>query len=169
MFCYSPAQAERPNLIGVQLDVGAPDGIAPSLVFSPFLYFIKIPVSVTTNCFGLGWRAGVTLDPVKWALGPSYTLEYGAYKSLNLRGVTGEEKLPLVNYSYLNNHLGLEIGNPNGFRFFLRGGFSYIWANTKELEAFINDKQTKTTVTSGELNVEGWIPSAKLGFSVMFL
>jgi hypothetical protein len=159
--------APRTRLFGIQGDLGAPDGAALGLVVSPGLYWLKLVPSITTNGLGIGWRAGVTLDPVWFAIGPSLTFEYGRYKTLDL-SFTGKD-LPDLTYEYVNLQGGLEIGSPNVFRFFIHAGPSWVWASTRDLPEWMKRQNvfegTSTTLDSmSEVKAQAVIlPTIKIG------
>jgi len=168
----APAAADT-GYVGAQLDVGAPDGAAVSIVFTPDWYWLKVPVSLTNNYFGFGWRVGATLDPINWVIGPSLTFEYGEYRSLTVSpandalGKSGFDPVT-IDYGYLNTHIGLEIGSPESVRVFIRGGYSVIWVATSDLRGFIDrDEVPGYVITSSAVEVSGVVPSVKIGMSLM--
>jgi hypothetical protein len=158
------------KLFGLQLDLGVPDGIVTSVIFSPTIYWIKLQGGFATNVVDFGYRFGITLDPINFCIAPTFTTEIGHYVYADISNLVKEENFPKVSYSYWNNQLGLEFGDPDGFRFFLRAGISHLWLNVNNLQPYIELKQKDTTTkfTVSDPNITAWVtPSLKLGFSLM--
>ena len=181
-FCIPTAQADdtsRDPLIGMQLDLGVPDGAALGIVLSPCIYWAKLSGAITTNGFGVGWRVGLILDPLDFPIGPSATVEYGNSGSFNISSLVDED-LPDVAYSYINLHLGMEFGDPRSFRFYLKGGPSWLFLETHNLQQIIKTreedyKKNKDLYQNAEIStlseLEATIlimPTVKLGFTLMF-
>lgn len=162
----APATADetaKHKYIGLGFDVGVPEGAAVGVVVSPYFYWAKVNLHYTNNYFASGGRAGLTLDPVKWAIGPTLTTEYGFTGKFNPSDTFGKN-LPDASYQYVNIQPGLEFGSPNRFRFFLRAGFTHLWANAYNFNSVVNT--ANTTVSDPKANL--WLmPTFKLGFSVL--
>jgi hypothetical protein len=141
------------------MDVGVPDGAALGLVVRPRFDWLRVSGAVTHNAMAPGMRAGVTLDPIAFPIGPTLTVEGGHYWGGKLPMVSDS---PAVAYNYANFHFGLEVGSRAAFRFFLRGGVSWL------------DVSTAHSATGGSSGIanpsySGWLaPSGKLGFSAFF-
>lgn len=147
--------------VGLQGDIGVPDGAAAGIVVSPYFYWLKVTGSYTNNYFVSGGRLGVTFDPIKFGVGLTFTSEYGFTGKFNPSDVVGEN-LPTASYQYVNFHPGLEFGNPNGFRFFLRGGPTHMWADTHNFNDVVNNK----SITVSDPSAKVWVtPTFKLGFA----
>jgi hypothetical protein len=153
----------RHKWVGLQGDLGVPDGAAAGIVVSPYFYWLKVTGSYTNNYFASGGRAGVTLDPIKFGVGLTFTTEYGFTGKLNPSDLVGE-KLPDTTYQYVNFHPGLEFGSPNGFRFFLRAGPTHLWATSRGF----NDVLNSDYITASEPRAKVWLtPTFKLGFTAL--
>ena len=162
-FADEAKKEEKPRhrWVGLQLDVGVPDGAAAGVVVSPYFYWLKTTASYTNNYFTSGGRLGVTLDPIKFPVGLTFTTEYGFTGKFNASDVVGEN-LPTTSYQYVNFHPGLEFGSPNGFRFFLRGGPTHLWADTHNFNEIVNNK----SLTVSDPSAKVWLtPTFKLGFA----
>ena len=164
-------QQTRNRIVGVSLDIGVPDGASIGVTLSPTLCWVKGTLSLTTNAATLGYRLGVTLDPVKWALGPSLTFEYGNYSMFNISSMVGTD-IPSISYDYINLHGGLEIGNPKVFRFFIHAGPSWINVRSYGLQDFVvnKNKENKDVSISKLSDIKGLLvvlPTIKFGFCWM--
>ena len=115
------------------MDVGLPDGAALGLVVRPRFDWLRIGGAVTHNGIAPGFRLGVTIDPIDFPIAPTLTIEGGHYWQGTLPTV---QNSPTVGYNYANIHLGLEIGNRANFRFFLRGGVSYVDVSASNIQAW---------------------------------
>ncbi len=165
----------RHRTFGVSMDVGVPDGAALGLVVRPRFDWLRIAGAVTHNGIAPGVRFGVTLDPIAFPVAPTLTIEGGHYWQGTLPMI---QDAPAVGYNYANFHLGLEIGNRSTFRFFLRGGASYLDVNGSSFQSptgmsGASSSGTTAVATSGSgfgnPSFNGWLaPSGKLGFSLYF-
>jgi hypothetical protein len=166
------AVAPRHRMFGVTMDVGVPDGAALGIVVRPRFDWLRIAGAVTHNGIAPGLRFGVTLDPIDFPVAPTLTVEGGHYWQGTLPTVSDS---PTVGYNYANIHLGLEIGSRATFRFFLRGGVSYLDVNASNINmgssgtVAANGAGAMSGSGIGNPSFSGWLaPSGKLGFSVYF-
>jgi hypothetical protein len=159
-------------MFGAEIDAGLPEGFGGSLVFRPW-YFVRAHVGGVTNTASGGIRGGVTLIPFRWYLTPTLSGEIGHLFEGNLNGTLSsflnkaempEGMLDRVSYTFYTAQLGLEIGAPDRFIVYLRGGLSRVEAVLR------GPPQVKgnTTVDPGPVNVGLTIPSAKLGLLLYF-
>lgn len=162
----------RHPMFGAQIEAGLPEGFGGSLIFRPW-YFVRAHVGGVTNTAAGGILGGITLIPFRWYLTPTLSGEIGHLFEGNLNGTLSsvlnkaevpEGMLDRVSYTYYSAQLGLEIGAPDRFIVYLRGGVSRVEA------AFQGPKQVKgnTTVDPGVVNVGMTIPSAKVGLLLYF-
>jgi hypothetical protein len=158
----------RTRYVGAQLDIGLPDGGAVGLVVRPFVKWARATVSYTFNGFSSGVRGGVTFDPIKFPIAPTLTFEGGQAFEARIDGsLLGFENDAFVRYSYANAHLGLELGNRDTFRFFIRAGASTIHARVRNVAPQVGEGGT--TVTFGEPRLQAdLLGTAKLGFAMLF-
>jgi hypothetical protein len=158
----SSADETRHKWIGVQADVGAPDGVALGVVVRP-VNWLRLTVAGTHNVMAPGIRGGFTLDPINFPIAPTLTLEGGhAFEGK----VPGANSLPSFDYDYVNLHLGLEFGRRNRWRFFLQGGPSWIHASTFDFQSVV-DANPALRIGNPSANVSA-VPTGKLGFTVYF-
>jgi hypothetical protein len=152
--------APRHRTFGMSMDLGVPDGAALGLVVRPRFDWLRLGAAVTYNAMAPGARLGVTIDPIAFPIGPTLTIEGGHYWPGSVPGVKDS---PSIGYNYANFHVGLETGNRATFRFFLRGGASYLDLSTAHFQS------GSSSSGIGNPSYSGWLaPSGKLGFSAFF-
>ncbi|HEY4012149.1 MAG TPA: hypothetical protein VGM06_02325 [Polyangiaceae bacterium] len=169
----APAAASpRHRTFGMTMDVGVPDGAALGIVVRPRFDWLRIAGAVTHNGIAPGVRFGVTLDPIDFPIAPTLTVEGGHYWQGTIPGIS---ESPTVGYNYANIHLGLEIGSRSNFRFFLRGGVSYLDVSASNINMGSNGTVAANGASAmsgsgiGNPSFSGWVaPSGKLGFSLYF-
>jgi hypothetical protein len=164
-YAYDPAKASAPShhhrTFGMSMDVGVPDGAALGVVVRPRFDWLRLGASITHNGIAPGVRLGVTIDPIAFPIAPTLTIEGGHYWAGTLPMFQGS---PSIGYDYANFHLGIEVGNRASFRFFLRGGASWVDMSGAQAQ---NTSVTSTGI--GNPSYTGWLaPSAKLGFALYF-
>lgn len=160
------AAPERFRWVGLQFDVGVPDGASLGVAVRPAITWARLEAAYTYSLIASGIRGGITLDPVDTVVAPTITVEGGETFNGELPGSwVNLSNNPRVNYQYVNVHLGLEFGRRDSWRFFLRGGATHVHAEATDLHA-ANDATT-TTVDRLEANANV-IGTAKLGFVVLF-
>jgi hypothetical protein len=167
--------APRHRTFGMSMDVGLPDGAAVGLVVRPRFDWLRIGGAVTHNGMAPGARVGVTLDPIAFPIAPTLTVEGGHYWEGTLPVIKNG---PAIGYNYANFHLGLETGNRSTFRFFLRGGVSWVDVSATHLPATggtggtgggAGGMSVMSGSALGDPSYSGWLaPSGKLGFSAYF-
>jgi hypothetical protein len=146
---------------GMSMDLGVPDGAALGLVVRPRFDWLRIGGAVTHNGMAPGMRFGVTLDPFASLMAPTFTVEGGHYWGGKLPMVSDS---PSIAYNYANFHLGLEVGSRAAFRFFLRGGATWLDVSTAHYQSASSGGSG-----IGDPSYSGWLaPSGKLGFSAYF-
>lgn len=172
----SQAAVAEPGRLGVMLDAGVPDGVTGSLVFRP-VRAVMIHGGVGHNLIGPGVRAGVSLQPLPWAVRPSLSLEAGHYfpgdanRALRRVGAVEPDSednpmLEEVGYQYANAHLGLELGRSRAV-FYIHAGFSAVRGRIRNAGAALaGDDQTIELRDDPEITL--WTPSARLGL-IIFL
>ena len=174
----SPATPARPwyaldegRHLGLQLDVGFPGGAGVEAVYRPWWWF-RGNAGLDYNLIGFGFRAGVGFLPLRWAVTPSFNLDYGHFFSGDLnRFVTASsaaERAVLEDapYDWLSGTVGLEFGSQQGFAFYLRVGLTFLWANVPGDHATALAQQTagNNTIASSDVKVRGLLPAFSLGF-----
>lgn len=150
------------NFLGISTDVGVPDGLGVGFVLRPMPWF-RTNYHFTHNSAAPGYRVGVTIDPINFPVAPTATAEYGASVPGQIVGV---ENSPFVWYNYSNLHAGLEFGKRNYFRFYIRGGVSFVNIQTKAISAMLDQKEV--TLIS-DPSIRGmFFPTTKLGVVFFF-
>jgi hypothetical protein len=159
---------------GLGLDVGAPGGIGLTVLVRPW-WWLRANVGVAYNLGGWGIRGGITLLPGQWVVTPTLSIDAGYYFTddwAQFTSTSGAEANLLrdLPYTFLSGQIGLEIGSPQRFIFYLRGGLSYAWvtANGADLTGVVqenlNDPAIRVALANG--NVTGLVPAFSLGFLV---
>lgn len=152
----------RYRFVGMDLGAGVPDGGYLGLVLRP-LYFTQFEWAGTYNGIAPGMRVGLTLDPIPYAISPTITGEVGGTFSGPVPFVSNP---PDVEYKYANLLLGLSMGNWRVWRFYLRGGMSWLDMQTHNFSNVLNNSDKSLVI--GDPRLVGWAPSFKLGFTYMF-
>ncbi|MBI5549837.1 MAG: hypothetical protein HY901_38615 [Deltaproteobacteria bacterium] len=164
---------ERQPWFGAQIDAGLPEGFGGSLLFRPW-YFLRANFGVVTNTAAAGIRGGLTLIPFRFYVTPTLGFEAGHLFEGDLNGtlqaILSEAEMPegmleRVSYSFYSGHLGLELGAPDRFVVYLRGGLSRVDAT---LQGTVQQLSGSAYLDPGEVHVELTIPSAKLGMLLYF-
>lgn len=162
------ARKEQPSLfaedtavrrVGVTLLVGVPEGLAPQLSIHPFdsnMLHVDIGPS---GALSLGFRGGVTWDPLDWVLAPTLTVS-GGYHSL--AEVPGTQDVRF-SAAYLNIQPGLELGRRSRFRIMLRVGYTRLWVNTQGLDTKAA-KKYQVTIDAPRIILDVF-PSVTLGLT----
>jgi hypothetical protein len=156
------ASAERHHTFGMVMDVGVPDGAALGVSVRPFVEWLRVSAAGSYNGMAPGARVGMTLDPIAFPIAPTFTVEGGHYWSGPVPMVKDSVS---VGYNYMNLHLGLEFGSQSSFRFFVRGGVSWL-----DISGTVNQQSNSSGSPSvSDPSFSGWVaPSGKLGFSTHF-
>jgi len=153
-------EVPRHRTFGMAMDVGVPDGAGLALVVRPRFDWLRFTAAFTHNGMAPGARIGMTLDPAAFPLGPTLTVEGGHSFAGTIPGMQGS---PSIGYDYANIHLGLEVGNRATFRFFLRGGASWLAVNAAHVQGAAGGSGI------GDPSFTGWLaPTGKLGFAAYF-
>lgn len=148
-------------LDGLPLGLGIQDGIALGAIYRPNVQWIRFELAGTYNAIGPGFRTGVTVDPINFFIGPSFTLETG---HSFMGKITGESAH--LESTYINLHPGVEIGSQKNIRFFIHGGPTYLWIYGNHMEGLFGYGQE---ITLTNTHVNGWIfPTVKSGVNIIF-
>ena len=77
------SRAPRARFFGAMTDIGFPEGAGLSLVARPAPW-ARFHAGGTFNAFALGFRGGVTFDPMPTRVGVTGTLRAGAWSSATI-------------------------------------------------------------------------------------
>lgn len=157
--------------VGVQLDVGAPDGIGVSLVYTPGRY-LRLQVGGLSNGVGAGVRAGLLLVAFPTSffrplLGVDGGWVFGgqlAWLPALLEDEVARTAITGMSVGFANAHLGFELGSKH-VALTLRAGLS--WVELRAPSQRYSAGGTSTVTVDG-LSVRGFIPSARLGLLFCF-
>lgn len=157
--------------LGVQLDVGAPDGLGASLVVTPGR-FLRLSLGGLSNGVGAGVRLGVMLVAFPSSIFRPLLGVDGGYvfggEAAWLPQLVQDPQLRAaitgLNVGFADAQVGFELGSKN-VAFTLRAGLAYV-------DVGLGSQRISTggasTVTVSGLAVRGFLPSARLGFLFSF-
>lgn len=153
--------SEAASKIGIQTDIGIPDGISLGLTIKPNLSWLRINVAGTYNLMAPGIRTGLILDPIDYVVSPVLSFEAGTF---------GKGTVPFLNknhdisYGYINLHSGIEFGVKNKWKIFFHLGPSFISMKIYNFSAGTNNQVLlKDPSISVIVN-----PTAKIGIVYFF-
>ena len=172
-----PLPGRSHHILGLAIDGGLPDGASATVLYRPWK-FLRFGGGLLYNYIGYGVRGGVSVLPY-FPIAPSLTLEAGHYFEANANariaqyGSVPEELKPLlerVSYTFANAQLGLELGHPDWFVFYVRAGLSRVWftAHGADRVASSQGSSGNTRVTVEDPNIRLGIPNVKAGFMLFF-
>ncbi len=158
-------------LIGVQVDVGVPDGIGASLVVTP-QRFIRVSLGGLSNGVGAGVRLGLTFVAFPSSLfRPLIGFDAGyvfggeaAWLPELIENTAVRKAVSGMNVGFGNAQLGFELGSRN-VAFTFRAGVAYVDVALRP-QAISSDGAT--TITTKGLALRGSIPSARMGVILAF-
>jgi hypothetical protein len=148
---------DKLRLFGVTLLVGVPDGIAPALSFHPWTNLVHIDLGPSA-LMSIGFRGGVTFDPLDWIVAPTLTVSGGYNGWADAPFVSGSSVR--FTTTYVNIQAGIEVGRRSRFRLFLRGGYSHLWIDTDYYPSYSGKQATSSTTVR-----IGFLPSLNLGLT----
>lgn len=162
--------------LALGLDLGAFGGAGGLVYFRPWDW-LRVNAGLSWNYIGFGMRGGVGLTPpVRWAVTPSFNLEFGHFFSGDVSRFADSSSTPAekqlmksANYDWLSGQLGVEFGSQRSFLFYLRGGLTFLWASLpgKDLEAVLREQDVETTPTNvSDLKFSALVPCFSLGFLI---
>lgn len=126
--------------VGVEADIGVPDGGTAALVVRP-IDLLRVSAGVSHNGIGPGVRGSVTVVPLSTWFTPTLSVSYGRYferdATAAARTVSGDATLSSpalerVGYDYADAHLGFELGQRH-VTFFLHAGLTRISGHVRNL------------------------------------
>jgi hypothetical protein len=163
-------------LIGLHLGVGFPDLVNANLLVRP-VNWVRLYAGPSWGYVSWGMQGGIVLSPINWYVTPTLSFQAGKLFGINAsRFVKDETKdgettrfkplLQRIDYHYYAGDLGLELGSPRGFNFFLRFGLSFVVVKANGTGTVSKTDGSLVMLTNPK--VSAWLPSAKLGFQYWF-
>jgi hypothetical protein len=170
-----PALLPVPPLprFGLAVDAGLPGGIG-LLAQARILDGLRIQAGPLWSGVGWGLKGGVVVSPFRWTVAPVFEAEagWGVHADLSFlarRSDVPHELGPVLaraSYAYAAGYLGLDVGDPRGVSFFLRGGLARLTASAPGTARTAADGGG--TLTVGDASLRAIVPCAKLGLQVWF-
>lgn len=163
-------------LLGFNLSLGFPDLVNANLLVRP-VNWVRLSAGPSWGYLSWGLQGGIVLSPINWYVTPTLSFQAGKLFRTNAsRFVNDETKdgettrlkplLERVDYHYYAGDLGLELGSPRGFNFFLRFGLSFVVIKANGAGSV--SKNDGSLVVISNPKISAWLPSAKLGFQYWF-
>jgi hypothetical protein len=171
----SPSRGRTHHILGFSLDAGVPDGASATVLYRPWKY-VRFGGGMLYNYVGYGVMGSVSVLPY-FPVAPSLTLEAGHYFDANAASRIShfthvddnlKPLLERVGYTFVNAQLGIELGHPNWFVFFVRGGLSRVWLSSSDAANVVVTTSAGTRVTFADPSARLGIPTAKVGLMFFF-
>jgi hypothetical protein len=154
-----PCGARADNTFGITLGAALPDGMSASLVVQP-VEQLHVDLGATA-LLSPGLRAGVTLDPLDWVVGPTLTVAAGHNFWAAIPSATGR-----FEQTYVSVLPGLEIGERGVFRIYARAGYARLWINTRGVDKALSIKGL--ALIAGPKAIVNLWPSLSVGLTGYF-
>jgi hypothetical protein len=164
--------------VALVFDAGAPDGAGASLAIRPWSW-IRLNAGIVTNSVSPGLRAGATLIPFHFGISPTLTVEAGHFFDGDANRSIGfvlqdssfyNATFTHVGYDFASGQLGIEVGPPDRWTFYLRLGLSYVHASPAFAQALEQaSSKMPSALSAGQMaSGQGWvvIPSLKAGLTL---
>ena len=166
----TPPRRNKVRHFGALVDFGAPDLLGVALVGRP-LRWMRLHLGAVTNFAAPGIRGGVTFVPINYYISPSITIEGGKIWEGDATAVAAafgfqSRSLTRFGYDFMNAHLGIELGAPNRFLFFIHAGISYVATELRGIEDMVRQDTGDPTITVSDPSLRYWGPSGKIGFAL---
>lgn len=163
------APAEHP-FIGVQGDVGLPDGAGASLLVMP-LSWVRLSLGGLATLSGSGVRAGVSLVAFpSQTVRPLVGVEAGYAFTGSARWLPFVGSLPFfsnaleqVSYGWGSAHVGFELGSRHA-ALVLRGGVSYVDLSFAGPHLDVGG----ASLSAASMSLRGVVPSGRVGLMFAF-
>lgn len=163
-------------LVGLSLGAGFPDLVNANLLVRP-INWVRVYGGPCWSSLSWGVQGGVVLSPINWYVTPTLSFQAGKLFRTNASRYVRDETrdgtttslkplLARVDYHYYAGDLGLELGSPRGFNFFLRFGLSFFVLKANGTGTASEDDGAVVRITNPKISA--WAPSAKLGFQYWF-
>lgn len=148
--------------LGPSFDFGTPSGVGLGVAAElPYMHFLKWDVSAT-YLLSPGVKGGVLVDPIRFPVAPVLDLDVGYQSSFTVPKMSDS---PSASFSYEDIRAGLAFGRRDHVRLFLLGGETHVDGNVSNLTGTFT---LPAGVQVAGAHFSGWVPSVKLGLSVLF-
>jgi hypothetical protein len=160
--------AEGHKLLGAQLSVGVPQGLALAAAVRP-LPWLRAHGGLGYG-FGPGVQGGVTFLPWQGVVAPTLTLEAGHFFETDVSDdFEGEfpdafdPSLRKFGYDFYSAQLGVELGSQRGLAFFLRAGLAWLRSGLDGVDGYVDPGTPDTTIDVSEVKLRATVPTVNLG------
>jgi hypothetical protein len=169
------ARGRTHHVLGLSIDAGVPDGASATVLYRPWKY-LRFGGGMLYNYVGYGVMGSVSVLPY-FPVAPSLTLEAGHFFDANATSRVSQfthvddnlkPLLERVGYTFVNAQVGLELGHPNWFVFFVRAGLSRVWLSSSDAARVVVTNSDGTRVTFADPSARLGIPTAKAGLMFFF-
>jgi hypothetical protein len=175
-----PMPAPEPSRahFGLLVDAGLPDGAGASITLLPTAW-LRFHVGVLSNGVSPGFRGGLTLAPFHFGITPIFSVEAGHYlegdANQAVRMITQDmsfhsDALTRFGYDFANAQVGFEVGPPDRWAFYVKGGASYL---RPSLAVPVVAQQAIGQAAHGAIQFDSngsmFLPSLKVGITIYFL
>jgi hypothetical protein len=169
-------EAERWPALGLRLDLGVPDGAVAALVYRP-APSVRLSGGLAWTSIAWGYQLGVGLTPFRWAVSPTFNVDYGHFFDGDATFIARQDGVPpelepllrRVGYDYVSGLVGLEVGSPRGFSFSLKAGLSYLWTRIRGAsESLQSTSGGDAVVRLEDPRLRATLPTVKLGLLFYF-
>jgi len=145
-----------------------------SVAFRPYTNYARLNAGLAWNYFGFGLQGGATFLPFHSWITPTLTGELGAFFGSDMSSTFSgavpavfKGSLSSIGYEYASALLGLEMGSPDHFVFFIRAGLGRVWGTAAGVSGYqTGDSGAQaTTIDTSPLHLAVTVPTANLGFA----
>jgi hypothetical protein len=158
----SAQEAPRYKFIGMQFDIATPSGVALGIEGRlPYVPWFKLGIA-GTYLLSPGVRGNLLIDPIRFPVVPVIDLDVGYQSPFTVPGVNNS---PSGSFVYEDVRGGLAFGSRSGARFLLLAGMTHLSGSVSNLQSSIT---ASPGVSFGNPHFDGFVPSVKLGFEVLF-
>ena len=173
-----PAPEPGRSHFGLVIGAGVPDGANASLTFLPTAW-LRLDAGVLSNAVSAGFRGGVTLAPFHFGITPIFSVEAGHFLEGDANGAVRmitqdlsfhSDALTRFAYDFADARVGLEVGPPDRWAFYVKGGASYL---RPSLVIPVVAQQAIAHAAHGTLQFDSngamFLPSLEVGITVYIL
>lgn len=162
--------------LGAHLDVGIPEGAAAGLTVR-LLPQLRGEVGLGTDFAKFGIRVAAVASTGAHFVAPTLSVAYGhlfigstgllVQQAVGTRGYAAET-FKSVSYNYVSGQVGLDIGPPQRFQFFIRAGLSYVVAVAHDYQRVLREVTRDPTLEAADPVLRLTLPTLSVGATVYF-